>query len=102
MSAYYVVGYNQLPFTVRLDRSPRPVTPAEDRFARHVETIEVDGQLHRVWNGGDSFNMGDGRIVTPKRAALELLGVELPLHCRALALCNIPGCLALCCMAIKV
>jgi hypothetical protein len=95
MSAYYTIGYNQQPFTVRLDRAPRPITEPELRFSRRIKTIEIEGETHRVWTGGESFNMGDGRAVTPKRAAVELAEMDLPLHSRLPMSCKVPGCVAL-------
>ncbi len=82
--------------------APMPTTDARERFRRHIRTVEIDGEQHRIWTGSESFNMGNGRIVTPKRAALELLEIDLPLHCRVVALCGFPGCVAASCLEFKV
>jgi len=97
MSAYYQIGYNQQPFTVRLDRAPRPITDAAIRFSRHVRTQESDSLPTpcRIWTGSEAFNMGDGRIVTPKRAAVEMADIELPKFRHISMLCASPACIAL-------
>ena len=96
MSSYYVIGHNKESFTVRLDRAPRPVTDARLRFARHVTTFESDQPtLCRIWTGSEAFNMGDGRIVTPKRAAIELADIDLPPWRRIPMLCESANCVAL-------
>lgn len=96
MSAYYVVGYNQQSFTVRLDRKPKPITDPHLRFARHIKTVESEEPTPcRVWTGSAAFNFGDGRTVTPKRAAMELAEIDWPSHKRLRMRCKTPNCVAL-------
>lgn len=103
MSAYYQIGQNAAGIAVRIDIAPRPITAVDIRFARHVEPRDCGmPTLCRVWVGGPTFNMGEGRIVRPRRAALELAGVSLPEYERMPMVCGTRDCLALSHMVIEL
>ncbi len=95
MSAYYTIGTNRAGLTVRVDVAPKPITDAAERFAALL--VERDNGYTspcRIWNGSSlNFNMGDGRIVNYKRAAIELAGGVLVRGARLKEPCGTPGCI---------
>jgi hypothetical protein len=94
MSAYHQFTTNHDGFTVKVV-APKPTTDAAERFLRHVQTIEIDGEQHRIWTGSPRFRVSDDLVMTPRRFVLLLVGDDLMPGIRYKAMCRVPKCISL-------
>jgi hypothetical protein len=80
-------------FTVK-NQAPRTVTDANERFRALLREQDAPEGLRdpcQIFEGVN-FNAGDGRIVKPRRFAIEMRGQIVPMGAKFRILCKVPGC----------